>query len=89
MWPPKPSGVTKLGKRIKGPPLERCMRLMPHLQDMGGFFATLLKKVAPLPGPKDTVHAGVDRAMKGGERGTGAGEGPFGSGVGGAPRKKH
>ncbi|ACO66997.1 predicted protein, partial [Micromonas commoda] len=41
MWPPK-SGVTKLGKRIKGPPLERCMRLMPHLQDMGGFFATLL-----------------------------------------------
>lgn len=89
MWPPKPSGVTKLGKRIKGPPLERCMRLMPHLQDMGGFFATLLKKVAPLPGPKDPVHAGVDRAMKGGERGTGAGEGPFGSRVGGAPRKKH
>jgi tRNA (cytosine34-C5)-methyltransferase len=34
MWPPKPAHVTKLGKRIKGPPLERCMRLMPHDQDM-------------------------------------------------------
>ena len=87
MWPPK-SGVTKLGKRIKGPPLERCMRLMPHLQDMGGFFATLLKKVAPLPGPKDPTRAGVERAMKTGEEGTGAGEGPFGSGTGGAPRRR-
>ena len=75
MWPPK-SGVTKLGKRIKGPPLERCMRLMPHLQDMGGFFATLLKKVAPLPGPKDPTRAGVERAMSTREEGTGAGEGP-------------
>ena len=87
MWPPK-SGVTKLGKRIKGPPLERCMRLMPHLQDMGGFFATLLKKVAPLPGPKEPTRAGVERAMSTREEGTGAGEGPFGSGVGGAPRRQ-
>ena len=50
-FPPKASGVTKLGKRIKGPPLERCMRLVPHDQNMGGFFATLLRKVKPIPGP--------------------------------------
>ena len=87
MWPPK-SGVTRLGKRIKGPPLERCMRLMPHLQDMGGFFATLLKKVAPLPGPNEPTRAGVARAMSTREEGTGAGAGPFGSGTGGAPRRR-
>ena len=51
VFPPKAAGVTKLGKRIKGPPLERCMRLVPHDQDMGGFFATLLRKVKPIPGP--------------------------------------
>jgi tRNA (cytosine34-C5)-methyltransferase len=27
------------------------MRLVPHDQDMGGFFATLLRKVKPIPGP--------------------------------------
>ena len=27
------------------------MRLVPHDQDMGGFFATLLRKVGPIPGP--------------------------------------
>ena len=83
MWPPK-TGVTKLGKRIKGPPLERCMRLVPHLQDMGGFFATLLKKVAPLPGPEPR-NGGVQRAMKGDIVGTGAGPG-IGGVVGGVPR---
>ena len=90
MWPPK-RGVTNLGKRIKGPPLERCMRLVPHLQDMGGFFATLLKKVAPLPGP-DPKKSGVERAMSGvetsgGDSGSGTGAGPgFGGVVGGIPR---
>lgn len=58
MWPParQPGRMGALGKRIKGNsiPLERCMRLVPHLQDMGGFFAVLLKKVAPIPGPKAT-----------------------------------
>ena len=84
MWPPKASGVTRLGKRIKGPPLERCMRLMPHDQDMGGFFATLLRKTAPLPGPSPRA-AGVARAIANGsassEPGPGAGGVP-----GGIPR---
>ena len=67
MWPPtqEASRMGAFGKRIKGStiPLERCMRLVPHLQDMGGFFAVLLKKVAPIPGPKatKTVTEKVDK----------------------------
>lgn len=30
-------------------PLERCMRFLPHHQDTGGFFVTLLRKVAEVP----------------------------------------
>lgn len=77
------------------------MRLMPHHQDMGGFFATLLKKVAPLPGPEPRSN-GVKKAMaaaaaaaaaekRGGGSG-GSGEGGTGAGpswgglVGGIPR---
>jgi len=29
--------------------LERCLRILPHRQDTGGFFIVLLEKVAPLP----------------------------------------
>lgn len=29
--------------------LERCIRVLPHKQDTGGFFITLLRKVKPLP----------------------------------------
>jgi hypothetical protein len=31
-------------------PLERCMRILPHHQDTGGFFVAVLQKVAPLTG---------------------------------------
>jgi len=31
------------------PPLERCMRFLPHLADTGAFFVALLRKTAPLP----------------------------------------
>ena len=44
MWPPPPATAAALK-------LERCLRLLPHLADMGGFFVVLLRKVAPLPGP--------------------------------------
>ena len=40
MFPP----ATNLG-------LEKCMRLMPHDQNTGGFFVALLRKVAPLVPP--------------------------------------
>mmetsp|Transcript_31298 Transcript_31298/g.95724 ORF Transcript_31298/g.95724 Transcript_31298/m.95724 type:complete len:511 (+) Transcript_31298:788-2320(+) len=43
MWPPPPASA---------PPLERCMRFLPHLSGSGGFFIALLKKVAPLPAPR-------------------------------------
>ncbi len=28
--------------------LDRCMRILPHVQDSGGFFVALLRKTAPL-----------------------------------------
>ena len=31
------------------PPLQRCLRFLPHLADTGAFFVALLRKVAPLP----------------------------------------
>ncbi len=34
-------------------PLERCMRFYPHLQDTGGFFVALLKKVGLMPMPNN------------------------------------
>ena len=85
MWPPRVRGATRLGVRMKGPPLERCMRLMPHDQDMGGFFATLLRKIAPLPGPKPTRES-MRRAMETDSPGTGAGSGLGGAPPGGFPR---
>ncbi|KAL1856619.1 tRNA (cytosine-5-)-methyltransferase ncl1 [Paecilomyces lecythidis] len=36
-------------------PLERCMRVYPHLQDTGGFFITLLEKAAEIKAkPEDS-----------------------------------
>lgn len=29
--------------------LERCMRVLPHDQNTGGFFIAVLEKIAPLP----------------------------------------
>jgi 16S rRNA C967 or C1407 C5-methylase (RsmB/RsmF family) len=29
--------------------LERCLRLLPHRDDTGGFFVAVLQKVAELP----------------------------------------
>ena len=31
--------------------LDRCLRLLPHLANMGGFFVALLRKKAPMRGP--------------------------------------
>ena len=32
-------------------PLERCMRILPHHADTGGFFIAVLEKVAKYPAP--------------------------------------
>ena len=39
MWPPRAKSVED------ALPLHRCLRLLPHLADMGGFFVALLRKV--------------------------------------------
>ena len=58
MWPPSTQGKRKHGPASAPPPLERCLRMLPHLADMGGFFVALLRKVKPLPGkPSSAVLA--------------------------------
>ncbi|XP_020284840.1 tRNA (cytosine(34)-C(5))-methyltransferase isoform X1 [Pseudomyrmex gracilis] len=42
MFPPQADEVSKFH-------LERCMRILPHHQDTGGFFVAVLEKVASLP----------------------------------------
>ena len=60
---PRPEGVELL-------PLERCMRLYPHLQDTGGFFITVMQKKKEIRAkpenepkkstPKPSIIAAVD-----------------------------
>ena len=33
-------------------PLERCMRILPHHADTGGFFVAVFEKTASYPAPK-------------------------------------
>uniref|UniRef100_A0A8D8X5V2 tRNA (cytosine(34)-C(5))-methyltransferase n=1 Tax=Cacopsylla melanoneura TaxID=428564 RepID=A0A8D8X5V2_9HEMI len=35
--------------------LERCLRLLPHQQDTGGFFIAVLEKVRPLPSEQTKI----------------------------------
>ncbi|KZC14150.1 PREDICTED: tRNA (cytosine(34)-C(5))-methyltransferase [Dufourea novaeangliae] len=42
MFPPKPEDASKFH-------FERCMRILPHHQDTGGFFVAVLEKIKPLP----------------------------------------
>ncbi|XP_076655857.1 tRNA (cytosine(34)-C(5))-methyltransferase Nsun2 [Halictus rubicundus] len=42
MFPPKAEDAAKFN-------LERCMRILPHHQDTGGFFVAVLEKLKPLP----------------------------------------
>lgn len=42
MFPPKPEDAAKFH-------FERCMRILPHHQDTGGFFVAVLEKVNHLP----------------------------------------
>ena len=43
MWPPTKSCA-------EDQKLERCVRIMPHLDDTGGFFIVAIDKVAEMPG---------------------------------------
>nr|XP_053649241.1 LOW QUALITY PROTEIN: tRNA (cytosine(34)-C(5))-methyltransferase-like [Cherax quadricarinatus] len=45
LFPPSP----EIREKLK---LGRCVRILPHHQDTGGFFVAVLEKVKPLPGEK-------------------------------------
>uniref|UniRef100_A0A1B6DIS1 tRNA (cytosine(34)-C(5))-methyltransferase n=2 Tax=Clastoptera arizonana TaxID=38151 RepID=A0A1B6DIS1_9HEMI len=42
MFPPNPVDAPQFH-------LDRCIRILPHHQDTGGFFVAVLEKIAPLP----------------------------------------
>lgn len=46
MFPPQPEDLDKFH-------LDRCIRILPHHQDTGGFFVAVLEKSAPLPWEKE------------------------------------
>ncbi|KYN03352.1 PREDICTED: tRNA (cytosine(34)-C(5))-methyltransferase [Cyphomyrmex costatus] len=47
MFPPKTNEASKFH-------LERCMRILPHHQDTGGFFVAVLEKTKSLPWERET-----------------------------------
>ena len=53
MYPPGLEKAKELG-------LERCVRILPHLDDTGGFFIVAIDKVAEMPGDEDGVRGGPD-----------------------------
>ncbi|XP_011305094.1 tRNA (cytosine(34)-C(5))-methyltransferase [Fopius arisanus] len=55
MFPPSAEEAGKFN-------LEKCMRILPHHQDTGGFFVAVLEKVKPLPWERD------QEASEGGKR---------------------
>ncbi|XP_071785595.1 RNA cytosine-C(5)-methyltransferase NSUN2-like [Asterias amurensis] len=48
MWPPTEEEADRLN-------LHRCVRILPHQQNTGGFFVAVLRKVATLPWMKQTT----------------------------------
>lgn len=54
MFPPNPEDAPKFH-------LERCMRILPHHQDTGGFFVALLQKVKPLPWESESAVQGSNQ----------------------------
>ncbi|CUS14978.1 unnamed protein product [Tuber aestivum] len=53
MFPSEDGKSDEDGRRI---PLERCMRVYPHLQDTGAFFITVLEKRAEIGAVKSEEH---------------------------------
>ncbi|GFG38232.1 hypothetical protein Cfor_12224 [Coptotermes formosanus] len=54
MFPPAPEDVGKFN-------LERCIRILPHQQDTGGFFVAVIEKVRPLA-QEAAAKAGDEKA---------------------------
>jgi hypothetical protein len=69
-------------------PLERCMRILPHHQDTGGFFVAVLRKVAQLAGGLEfpSLQRGGEGERVGGCREPGGRGGGSGKLTGGGHR---
>lgn len=52
MFPPKPKDLAKYH-------LDKCIRILPHHQDTGGFFVAVFEKTSPLPWEKEEKSAEV------------------------------
>ena len=59
MWPPGSSKAREMN-------LERCVRIMPHLDDTGGFFIVAIDKVGELP---EEMEAAADPEAAGSKDG--------------------
>ncbi|XP_065095378.1 tRNA (cytosine(34)-C(5))-methyltransferase [Ochlerotatus camptorhynchus] len=57
MFPPAAEDAAKYN-------LERCIRVLPHQQNTGGFFIALLEKKKPLPWESDAAEAPKETATK-------------------------
>lgn len=55
MFPPNPEDLDKYH-------LDRCIRILPHHQDTGGFFVAVLEKTAPLPWEKTSEDQSTESA---------------------------
>ena len=49
--------------------LDRCMRVLPHLQNTGGFFVAVLEKSAPCPWENKKKYEGEAEEGSGAETG--------------------
>ncbi|KAJ9597965.1 hypothetical protein L9F63_011166, partial [Diploptera punctata] len=52
MFPPTPQNATKYN-------LHRCIRILPHQQDTGGFFVAVIEKLRPLPWESAAKNTGT------------------------------
>lgn len=64
-----PNGLGRLSVGMFAPtgesaglPLERCMRIYPHLQDTGGFFITVIEKTSEIRAKPENVSDVVPKA---------------------------
>ena len=64
-----PSDVTNISSTmfppqgVEGMHLDRCMRLLPHLLDTGGFFVAVLRKKSPLPWQRTEAKTASDQSV--------------------------
>jgi multisite-specific tRNA:(cytosine-C5)-methyltransferase len=69
---PNTNGLARLSEGMFPPsgetaelPLERCMRVYPHLQDTGGFFITVLEKISEIKAKPENAGSVIPLLPKG------------------------